>query len=110
MSYRAEILAGLIAQQLDSLTNSGKIKWRLEGQKYTATFGGLSFEIEDTGQYWLVIYGGDGKAIATIMDTMIVHNVNELLRTIKHSLTPQVPRDDRSACLEAVFDILKKEA
>lgn len=107
---RARVLVEQISSQLDLLTVNGKIKWQLEGQKYSATYKGLSFEIEDTGQNWLVIWE-DGKPIVTIMDSMVVHNVRELLEAIKRSLMPQqIHYDDSSATLEAVLDTLKIEA
>ncbi len=108
--HQNETLAQSIVEQLNSLTTNGKIKWRLEGQKYTVTYNGLSFEIEDSGQNWLVIGREDGGNRAIIMDTMIVHDVELLLQTIKHGLTPSRPQNDGSADLEEVLDILKKEA
>lgn len=107
---RLEVLAKSIAEQLDSLTVSGKIKWQLKDQKYTATYKGLSFEIEGSGQNWLIIRREDDETIATIMDSMVIHNVESLLRTVKHCLTPQKPRDYGSASLEAVLGVLEKEA
>ncbi len=111
MSYKAEALAESITKELISLTICGKLKWQLEGQKYSTTFRELSFEIEDTGQNWLIIHGEGGKSIATIMDTMVDHNVRDLLQEIKHSLGPrQRPHDDGSATLEVVLDTLKTGA
>lgn len=114
-AYRLETLAKSICEELGLLTTSSKIKWQLEGQKYSATHNGLFFEIEDSGQNWLIVNRENGKNVATIMDTMLVHNVELLLQTVKHSLvSPTSSRakfyDSGQTDLEEVLATLTREA
>ena len=44
----------LITKKLENLTAKGTVTWKQEDHKYTASYNGLIFEIENTGQNLLV--------------------------------------------------------
>ena len=72
-----------IAQKLEGLTYSGKVKWSLESQVYKTSYAEFNFEIEDSGQNWLMIKDESGKELQVIMAT---EEVERLLSIAKASL------------------------
>jgi hypothetical protein len=112
MPCREDDLESKIIERIKLLTSRDEIRWELTGYKYTATYKGLYFEIEDTGQNWLYIDDKNGENISLIMDTAKSNGVQSLLETIKNSSDIQRAslsnRQLRLAGLEEAWDKLKE--
>lgn len=103
----------LITRRLEYLTSAETLAWEKIAQTYRTTWKNLVFEIEDSGQNWLVINNTSGQSLGLIMDFGTYRTVEQLLNTIKYiEANAGKPRlvDTRTSVLGTVLDVLNQEA
>lgn len=109
-----ESLEKSIIEKLRDLTDKGSLKWVRANQTYSTTLRGFIFEIEDSGQDWLIISKEDEpQNVESIMDFGDKDNVGLLLDSIKRQATTKSngpPPESHQSRLSNIFEVINQEA
>ena len=120
MSYRAQdALAKEIVEKLTNLTDRGAVEWKQNGHEFTATYQGLIFSTDNSGQNWLYVKRHSGEDLDVIQDSLGFIYVEELVSSIKRQVNSGIQNcrrayfsvpDRRQSILTDILETLIREA